>query len=411
METKPSWVKAAQNAAKGEARSKSFLLDRFWILERSVDIHGADFIIQRRLTNENILDRNAPRFGVIQAKFTSTTSTTHYINCDYVIDSESNTRDEFFLLIHTGDEDNPQMYFLTTEDIENNFTKVTQNGTPKYKISGSIINNEIYKVTSRKDTLDKIEDSLIKADFAKNRRYLTWALPSSEISIDDISPDFSVSIDNFWGNIPEAFYETKVQASKAVNEIEQIFNVLKNIATSSDPSGIIDYLEDLRFYCRGGNDNWYISIPNDIYNEDFIEVVQRHNKIIQALRENKRLDDYIQCVEFIKNDFIDFLCSSLPFSTNKAHESEIKLNTHKWEIISIDNKLIEYEFDSSEISKSSYNYIELDQSILQCIWKPLKTNYGCKTYSDEKDQIINNCRYFSAECMMVVINKLLGTEF
>ena len=30
-----------QNGALGEARTKAFLLDRFWILERSVDIHGA----------------------------------------------------------------------------------------------------------------------------------------------------------------------------------------------------------------------------------------------------------------------------------------------------------------------------------------------------------------------------------
>ncbi len=58
-----------QNGSIGEARTKSFLIDRFWILERSVDIDGADFIIQRRLNAENILDTEPPRFGRVQAKF------------------------------------------------------------------------------------------------------------------------------------------------------------------------------------------------------------------------------------------------------------------------------------------------------------------------------------------------------
>ena len=47
----PAWLKAMQNGVIGEARTKSFLLDRFWILERSVDIQGADFLIQRRITS------------------------------------------------------------------------------------------------------------------------------------------------------------------------------------------------------------------------------------------------------------------------------------------------------------------------------------------------------------------------
>ena len=65
----PAWLKAMQNGSIGEARSKAFLIDRFWLLERSVDIDGADFIIQRRLTKKNLLDKEAPRLGVVQAKF------------------------------------------------------------------------------------------------------------------------------------------------------------------------------------------------------------------------------------------------------------------------------------------------------------------------------------------------------
>jgi hypothetical protein len=49
-----------EHGAIGEARAKAFLLDRFWVLERSVDIHGADYLIQRQIRQSNFLDREPP---------------------------------------------------------------------------------------------------------------------------------------------------------------------------------------------------------------------------------------------------------------------------------------------------------------------------------------------------------------
>ncbi len=62
-------MKNVDNGTIGEIRTKAFLIDRFWILERSIDIHGADYIIQRKLSEKNLLDRIPPRFGVVQVKF------------------------------------------------------------------------------------------------------------------------------------------------------------------------------------------------------------------------------------------------------------------------------------------------------------------------------------------------------
>ena len=81
----PAWLKAMQNGAVGEARSRAFLLDRFLVLERYVDIDGADFIIQRRLVGKNLLDREAPRLGVVQVKFYGAKTTPHYIHKQYMI--------------------------------------------------------------------------------------------------------------------------------------------------------------------------------------------------------------------------------------------------------------------------------------------------------------------------------------
>lgn len=78
-EKRPDWLVPQENGVIGEARARSFLLDRFWILERSVDIEGVDFFIQRRLIGRSLQDRSAPPLGVVQAKFLK-----RFWNCDLV---------------------------------------------------------------------------------------------------------------------------------------------------------------------------------------------------------------------------------------------------------------------------------------------------------------------------------------
>lgn len=117
----PTWLKIMQNGTIGEARSRAFLLDRFWVLERSVDIDGADFIIQRRLLLQNLLDREAPRLGVVQVKFYGTQQTSHYVHKEYVVDKVGAPRTEFFLLCHSGAEEDQRVFLLTAKEIVDSF--------------------------------------------------------------------------------------------------------------------------------------------------------------------------------------------------------------------------------------------------------------------------------------------------
>lgn len=406
MESQPTWVKVAQNGAIGEARTRSFLLDRFWILERSIDIHGADFIIQRRLTNRNILDRHAPKLGVVQAKFISTSSTSHYIHCEYVVDKQGLPRDEFFLIIHTGNEENPLMYFLTAKEIDEHFKKVIHNGDKKFHISGRIIKDDRFKVTSRRVILNKIETQLIKADFAKNREYLRWTLASSEISYDDILPEFNIPIDNYWGDIPEAFYETKKNAAKALIEVENVCFILKSIATETDPIKAAEYLDDFRYHCRGGL-NWYISLPDNIYDEEFINIVQRHQEIIQELKDHNMLDEYLISQKQIENDFTEFLCDELPFDSKLTHRVTIIFDNVSLKIESINNNLIETSSNNKEYS----DRVRVHRNKLEYNWKPLGIIYGTKSFDEDSDRIKNNCKYVSSELMRHIVNKCLDTDY
>ncbi len=61
------WEKRVDNRAIGEARTKELIIDRFWVLKRSIDRERDDFLIQRKLTSVSSIE--PPRFGIIQSKF------------------------------------------------------------------------------------------------------------------------------------------------------------------------------------------------------------------------------------------------------------------------------------------------------------------------------------------------------
>jgi hypothetical protein len=98
---RPRWLRIKENGVLGEARTRAFLLDRFWILERSVDIEGADLLIQRRYMR-SLLDPKPPRLGVVQVKYYQDGNTTQHVHQDFVIDPHGDARAEFFLICHTA---------------------------------------------------------------------------------------------------------------------------------------------------------------------------------------------------------------------------------------------------------------------------------------------------------------------
>jgi hypothetical protein len=147
----PAWLKAMQNGAIGEARARAFLLDRFWVLERSVDIDGADFIIQRRLTGRNLLDRQAPRLGVVQVKYFGTSATHHFVHREYVVDEDKDTRDEFFVLCYMGNEESSRAFLVTSKDLQEQFPQITKNGNEVFSISyQQLISDGRFEITNKK---------------------------------------------------------------------------------------------------------------------------------------------------------------------------------------------------------------------------------------------------------------------
>ncbi|WP_158009623.1 hypothetical protein [Tenacibaculum todarodis] len=306
-----------QNGSIGEARAKAFLIDRFWILERSVDIDGADFIIQRKVTKQNLLDRNPPRLGVVQVKFFDSNKTYHYIPKVYIVDNEEKSRDEFFVLCHTGSEDNPKTFFLTAKEILENFEVIIKNGVEKFRISGnSVLNTNRYLITSNKNTLDRIENQLKLADFTKNRNFLSWKLPSANSDTDAIITEFKEPLDNWWGEIPKEFKNLKESAHSAMINIEEIYDYFKKITEEIDPIKAFEYLNEISYECRDGLGNWSISLPNDLYDEDFETVCHQHIERVNHLKEKGLLDKFIGLKQILKKTISNYICENLPIDAN-----------------------------------------------------------------------------------------------
>lgn len=302
-ETKPHWLTIQEHGVLAEARTRAFLLDRFWVLERSVDIEGADFIIQRRLTSRSLLDPSPPRLGFIQAKYYANADTTQYIHREYVLDSAGAPRAEFFLMCHTGNEDDKLSFLLSAMDIKNFFreTDAAHSRPGRFILSGKDVISQRFEVLDQARALNQIDKALQDADFYRNRSFLSWALPGNE-SMAPILPMYEETIDNWWGNIPHGFNKLRERVKRVRWDIEEVLGKLREMEESPDPERVLDLAEDLWREYRGD-----VSLPRDLWDEDFLSVVQYHKRRFNELNEAGLLSAHA----YIKRTAIKYLTDEI----------------------------------------------------------------------------------------------------
>jgi len=255
-------------------------MDRFWVLERSADVEGADLIIQRRLTNRSLLDRTPPRLGFIQTKFYTDSSTTQYVHCEYVRDNQGTPRTEFFVLCHTGTEDGTQAYLLTAEDISGRFelTPAEHSKPNRFALPGKDVLTQRFQILDRGSALDRIERALRDADFDKNRAFAAWALPSINNDPPPILPVYEERIDNRWGDIPKEFNRFRESAQWASWELRDVYEKLCEIQESRDPEQALAIA--LKIKRQWGNS---VRIPDEIFDDMFLLIVEHHKRRYEQL--------------------------------------------------------------------------------------------------------------------------------
>ncbi len=356
----PSWLKSMQNGTIGEARTKAFLIDRFWILERSVDIHGVDFIIQRRLCDRNILDEEPPRFGVVQAKFSHDENTCHYINKECILDKDSSPRIEAFLIIHTGDEEDQRMFLLTSKDITEDFSI----NKDKFVVpSRKVFSSSKYQIKNRRLSLDRMEALIQCAEFYKNRNFVFSRLSSMAPDFDAILPEYKEGIEHRFGDIPDLFKNQKKEAFKAMLEIEEIHKLLREFVESIDPI-------EACYIAEGLNHRFGISISMpEVFNKDFYYGAKNLKEMVDNMRNDGTLDNYISARKYITSEIHSFLqnYSIDKIDRNTIHEITIKYNPANFTFIDISNSMS--YIPEEELYKEFSKVVEAKEGSIILSWK------------------------------------------
>jgi hypothetical protein len=292
-------------------------MDRFWVLERSADVEGADLIIQRRLTRRSLLDRTPPRLGFIQTKFFGSASTTHYVHREYVIDGDGKPQPEFFFICHTGTEDGAQTYLLSAEDVSKHFRVTPENHSkPKrFILSGKDVLIQRFQILDRRSALDRIERALRDANFEKNRAYAAWVLPGVRDELPPILPMYEEPIDNRWTDIPKEFETLREAARHASYEFETVHGYLCEIQESRDPEHAFAVVQKLKR--ESGRS---VQIPDELFDDQFLAAVRSHKKRYEQLSEAGLLGAQSAMRRSIIERMIKDVAPRMPLARNDVYE-------------------------------------------------------------------------------------------
>lgn len=327
-----NWLKSMQNGALGEARAKAFLMNRFWVLERSVDIDGADYLIQRRLTRQN---NTLSCLGVVQVKFFENDNTPIYISKDYIVGDDGLPRQDFFLLVFTGNEDDSIIYYLDAVDIIK-FDEKNKDGTFKYYLTGAKLKNGKYQIISNKQTLDRMENSLSHVEFIKNKSFIINKFPNEPIDTEAIMSVFKEPIDNWWGNIPKEFNRIKKSAVSIMNELSEMYEKIRGIAIETSPMEAMIKAERIAYYLsQSYYGKWGVENSNNLFDENLYHASKEHLEKVELLRNDKLLDTFIALKTHFKKEIFSFLSESLPIDPNIIHTVTVEFDLVTLQIVNL----------------------------------------------------------------------------
>lgn len=165
-----------ENGRLGEALTEAVLLKRFWVLDRSADVDGGDFLVQKRHDSLQELRQSTKKIdslGIVQSKFFEGRNRVE-IKSHYVID-DNEPREDFFCFIFTEDEDGEDVcYFFTAHDIVNNLDLSERGGVYYFAILDSR-KYESFKGLKKKLILDSIENGMLRVEVSRNKEFLKQA--------------------------------------------------------------------------------------------------------------------------------------------------------------------------------------------------------------------------------------------
>lgn len=293
----PTWLKVMENGSAGEARTKAFLLDRFWVLERSVDIDGADFLYQRRTTTQRFTDKSPPRIGVVQAKYFQDSKTTHYIPKTYILDDNGAPLEGFFALLHVGIENDSEMFLLSARQIHEHLATSEKDAAVRYVVGRKALVPE-FRVTNRALALDRLEHSLKQQDYRQaSAIYDHLYIPFRKIDEDAIDFDWKLPLPNPVGSIPRMFRDYKDELRSITFEMEEVLDHIDKILVTTDPKAGLALVKALKREHVDGSGRLTFGWKADFFWGDFEPALERHQAALSKLKGDGSLDGFVDITD------------------------------------------------------------------------------------------------------------------
>jgi hypothetical protein len=294
-DSNPGWLASLQNGALGEARVRSFLLERFWVMTRSVDVQGADFLIQRRNLLHRFTDLLPPRLGVVQAKFSQDEETTHYLPERYAIgDGEPLT--EFFVIIAQGTEDRAKLFLLSAADLSG-FPLADHNGSPDFRLATRTL--KPFEVRKMADGLDMIEHSLATRSETDNERFLRSVhVPDFNFRRRDLDSVWLLPIPNEHAFLPDSIYQIRISLRSVLYNVDTVLANAAKILTTRDAEICAKVLSSIWDDPAVAFDeqDFVLKAQASVQASalsTFNKAVTTHNTRLRKLKKARRLDDFV----------------------------------------------------------------------------------------------------------------------
>lgn len=317
-------AKREENGARGESLTQSVLLSRFWVLKRSADVDGADFLVQHQYNTLEEVRHKAHGIeilGIIQSKYFENSNRVE-IQKSYVLNNGV-PRKEFFCCLHSHDESGePEHYFFSAEDIVKEFT---QSACKKYYwfALSSTRRYENYKNKKQKFILDKIELGMYQAEADASKSYRSnklsvYARPTMHFQD---APDFKYRLTIVDDVRVVIAYDLRTTSRRLLEPRRDLFENQGDYYWGDDETGCHFLAVSLLAHHLDGES------PTD-------KSVWKLRRILQSLEENSTYEVTSETLQEIINDHM--------FELNRLHELEDlyplrygDMGTEYFEIISL----------------------------------------------------------------------------
>ena len=309
----PKWLLSVEHGVLGEARARALLLERFWVLERCVDVDGADLLIQRRY----LLDRKPQILGRIQAKFIQDEHTQVRIRRRDVVD-EAGTAQDYFLLIFTGFGTGSKSFLISANEIVSTFHSCETDPEFNYLSGRQILKSDRFEILDVDRSLTRIEDALKRADFLRNRRFILGSqYPEVEIDPAHIDEDYEIPLHTWYGDLREEFFNTKQRIKNAIFEMTDAIEQLRGFVESTDPIEAWAQIE--QFMHRHETKSGAIRFDWNLVNEEFIDEAVKRRRTLDKIRQLKVETTYLQLPAKVQQFVIDDFAAHLPLGNEQFY--------------------------------------------------------------------------------------------